>query len=89
MGSPTANREDVFVKGTDGAMYQKTWTSASGWSGWASVGGHLTSSPTAAMEGYSIEILVRGTDGLLYLNEYYNGAWQGWAGPNKGPPEIW
>ncbi len=63
-GSNFVNREDIFVKGTDGAMYQKTWTAASEWTTtWANLGGTLASSPTAATMQYSVEIYVRGTDG--------------------------
>jgi hypothetical protein len=87
--SQTANREDVFVKGTDGAVWQKTWIAASGWSGWASVGGTPTSSPTAAMAGYAIELVARFSDGYINIQEYYSGAWHGWAGGSMtGPPGI-
>jgi hypothetical protein len=86
-GSSFVNREDVFVKGTDGALWQKTWAASSGWSGWRSLGGKLASSPTVAPEQYTLEVYVRGTDGYLYLDEYYSGVWHGWRGGTmQGPP---
>ncbi len=87
-GSRLVNREDVFVVGTNGAMYQKTWTAGSGWTTtWANLGGKLTSSPTAATMQYSIEIYARGTDGYLYLKEYFSGGWHAWSGGSmQGPP---
>jgi hypothetical protein len=81
------NREDVFVAGTDGAMWQKTWTAANGWTTtWASLGGQLTSSPAPTTERFSIEVWVRWSDGGIYLREYYSGAWHNWGGPAEGPP---
>ncbi len=87
-GSRLVNREDVFVVGTNGAMYQKTWTAGSGWTTtWANLGGKLTSSPSAATMQYSIEIFARGTDGYLYLKEYFSGGWHAWSGGSmQGPP---
>ncbi len=87
--SQAANREDLFVKGTNGGVWQKTWIAASGWSGWASLGGTPTSSPTAAMAGYAIELVARFTDGYINIQEYYSGVWHGWAGGSMtGPPGI-
>ena len=85
------NRDDVFVTGTTGAMYQKTWTTANGWTTtWANLGGSLTSSPTAATETFTIEIYVRWSNGNVYQKEYYdsNGAycWHAWQGGMEGPP---
>ena len=39
------SRLGLFVEGTNGALYQKTWTGS--WSSWMSLGGNLTSSPAA------------------------------------------
>lgn len=97
-GSQPADREDVFVKGTDGAIYSRTWWTPNGWSpSWVNQGGQPTSSPTAAMEGYSIEVWARFTSGFLMLKEYYDGVWvhpgtannNGWMGGNiQGPPGM-
>ena len=65
-------------KGTDGVLYQKTWTGSS-WSGWQSLSGKLASSPAATSPASGkIDVCVRGTDGALY-QKTYNGAWSGWV----------
>ena len=57
---------DVFVQGTNGALYHKGNNGA--WSSWQYLGGKLTSSPaaTAASGGNRIDVFVRGTDGALW-----------------------
>ena len=41
-----ANILEVFVRGTDGGMWQKTWD-GSAWSQWQPLSGVLTSDPSA------------------------------------------
>ncbi len=85
--APQPAGEGVFVEGTTGAMYQKTWTAASGWSGWQNLGGQLKSSPTVAMQPHAIEVLVRGSNDYIFLKEYYSGAWHNWLQTAfQGPP---
>jgi hypothetical protein len=54
VGAPAAvaslNRVDVFTRGTDNALWQKSYISGE-WTGWTSRGGNLTSSPTAVSGG--------------------------------------
>ena len=82
------HRVDVFVQGTDGALYHRVnngvWPGA--WSGWQSLGGKLTSSPAAlasptSMVAKYVKVFVRGTDGALWQNTYANGnnQWSGWT----------
>ncbi len=85
--APQPAGEGVFVVGTTGALYQKTWTAASGWSGWQNLGGQIKSSPTVAMQPHAIEVLVRGINDYIYLKEYYSGAWHNWLQTAfQGPP---
>jgi len=51
----------LFVQGTDQALWTKYYQSASGWSGWQSLGGSLTSSPAAATApgSSSIDVFAR------------------------------
>lgn len=83
-------REDVFVDGTNGALYQKTWTATSGWGNWANLGGKLTASPTAAWPmthiTFSIEVYVRNAAGNVCQKEYYSGVWYDWQCGMAGPP---
>ena len=73
-----AGRLDVFVQGTTGALYHKSYTGS--WSGWQTLGGALTSSPAAAAASGSsrIDVFVRGSDGALW-QKTYNGGWSGWT----------
>jgi hypothetical protein len=80
------DRLDVWVTGTNGAVWQKTWTAASGWTHWTSLGGQLTSSPTVAMQKYCVEVWARSPNGYIYLDEYC-AKWSGWMGGTmQGPP---
>jgi hypothetical protein len=60
-----ANSLDVFVQGTNGALYHKSYTGT--WSSWQNLGGKLTSSPAATSPANGvIDVFVRGTNGALY-----------------------
>jgi thiol-disulfide isomerase/thioredoxin len=73
-----ASREDVFVQGNNGALYQNTWTGT--WSGWTSLGGSITSSPAAVSPTSGvIDAFARGTTGALYTKHYSGGAWGAWT----------
>ena len=77
---------DVFVIGTDHALWQKTWTSSGGTVDWHSLGGYLTSSPAAtSRSSNTIDVFVRGGNGLIYWKEYSNSAWGGWSPGMQGP----
>jgi len=87
-----SGREDVFVEGTNGALYQKIWNVSSGWSGWTSLGGKLTASPAATVVDGYIEVVVRGTNGAVYWMEGYpsfdQSGWSNFGGqvaPGTGP----
>ncbi|MGZ4862225.1 MAG: hypothetical protein ACXV2E_05530 [Halobacteriota archaeon] len=61
-----SGRLDLFVQGTDGALWHKAYTGAK-WSGWQSLGGKLTSSPAAAsLTSGVFDAFARGTDGALW-----------------------
>jgi hypothetical protein len=56
----------VFVKGTDTAMWQRTWDGAI-WKPYASLGGVLNSDPGAiSWSPFRIDVFVRGADGQLW-----------------------
>ncbi len=68
--SPGTSAIDVFVQGTNGAVYEKTTTNnGATWSGWASLGGVLAagSSPAATSPGSGqVDISVLGTGNVLW-----------------------
>lgn len=75
------NRMDIFVRGADGALYQKWWD-GSRWSDWVklSANGQLTGDPAAVSWGHNrIDIFAKGNpDGLWHL-------W--WDGTKWNQPE--
>jgi hypothetical protein len=73
-----ANSLDVFVQGTDHALWYDHWDGTT-WSGWKSLGGVLPSSPAATSPANGvIDVFVRGTDNALWERPYNNG-WLPWT----------
>ncbi len=71
-------RLDVFVRGTDNAVWRK-WSDDGGvrWSNWESLGGTVTSSPASISRAPNlIEVFVRGTDSKLYHIWWDGTAWR-------------
>jgi hypothetical protein len=65
----------VFVKGTDNALWARRSNAA-----WFSLGGHLSSGPSAAVgPGGGISVVVRGRDGASWLiRKPATGEWGPW-----------
>jgi len=76
-------RLEVFVRGTDNALWHNWQTQPNGgWSGWASEGGVLTSNIAVASNADGrLEAFVPGSDLALWHNWQIqpNGSWSGWA----------
>jgi hypothetical protein len=73
-----AIREDVFARGTDGALWQKTWNGTA-WGQWQPLGGGLTSAPGAVSMGANrTDLFVRGTDNQLWQKTWNGTAWGQW-----------
>ena len=75
--SSGAGRLDVFVRGTDNALWHRSEDDGA-WSAWESLGGVLTSDP-AAVSGAAgrLDVFVRGIDNALW-HKSYDGGWSGW-----------
>ena len=73
-----ANRLDIFVVGTDQALWHRWWN-GSAWGGWESLGGFLTSKPSVVAWGPNrLDVFARGGDKALW-HKYWNGsAWSAW-----------
>jgi len=71
-------RLDVFVQGTNGALYQKVWNGST-WSNWNNLGGKLTSAPGATSTGNQVGVFAAGTSGTIYYKHWNGAAWSGWA----------
>ena len=82
--SSDGSRIDVFVVGTDQALWQATATvdgagQVAGFGAWQSLGGVLTSAPgVAANAAGNMIVSARGTDGALFARAYQGGSWQPW-----------
>lgn len=71
-------RSDVFVRGNDNALWQKSWNGST-WGAWTSLGGILTAGPGAVSAGASqIDVFVRGNDNALWHRSWNGTAWAGW-----------
>jgi C1A family cysteine protease len=88
-----ANSLDLFVNGTDGALYHKYWTGTT-WTPSTSLGGNSTADPAATSRAPgSIDVFTRSTDGALWsTNTTNNGtSWSNWykiggqLAPGTGP----
>ncbi|HPJ29786.1 MAG TPA: beta/gamma crystallin-related protein [Methanothrix sp.] len=76
------NRIDVFVRGSDNALWHRYWDGKT-WQPWESLGmppsGGLASAPAAASRGPNkIDVFIRGSDEALW-HRYWNGSkWSDW-----------
>jgi hypothetical protein len=78
-GSSSSLRLDVFVRGSDGAVWQKYYQN--GWSGWIPLGGQLAPGTGPAVASWSagrLDVFAEGTNGALW-HKWWNGSkWSGW-----------
>jgi IPT/TIG domain/Repeat of unknown function (DUF346) len=72
---------DVFTRGSDNTLHH-TWSTQvfPTWAPWESLGGTLTSAPTAVSWGNRnrIDVFVRGTDNALWHKWWDGASWSGW-----------
>lgn len=84
-----ANRLDLFVRGTNNAMYHKAWDGAQwlpGITGWESLGGTFAGSPVAVSWAKGrLDIFGRGFDGRLYHKWWTS---QGWGPSVSGWEDL-
>jgi murein DD-endopeptidase MepM/ murein hydrolase activator NlpD len=73
-----AGRQDVFVRGTDNALWHRWWD-GHGWSAWEFQGGVLTSDPAVAARAPGrLDVFARGTDSALWHKSWDSSGWSGW-----------
>ncbi len=84
----SGSRMDVFVRGSDGALWQNTYAQ-SGWSGWVSRGGVIASDPVAVSgRNGRVDVLARSPDNHTWHWSTADGAVYGWdevADDVRGP----
>jgi murein DD-endopeptidase MepM/ murein hydrolase activator NlpD len=72
-------RQDVFVRGTDNALWHRWWDGQA-WGGWESLGGVLTADPAvAARAAGRLDVFVTGTDGAVWEKSWNGSAWSQWG----------
>jgi hypothetical protein len=69
----SADRLDLFVRGTDGGVWHKWWD-GSQWGDWESLGGQIIG-PISAVSWSAdrLDLFVRGTDGAVW-HKWWDGA---------------
>lgn len=73
----SATRTDVFVRGTEGGLWDATWD-GTGWS-WTFLGGLINAEPAAVSWGPNrIDVFVRGVDNALWHRAFAAGTWYPW-----------
>ena len=71
---------DVYVRGTDGAIWQRTTTNnGTSWSNWISLGGQVAPGTGPGASGWANreDVFVRATDGALW-QKTWTGTWSSW-----------
>jgi hypothetical protein len=83
---------DLVVRGGDNQMYQESYVPGVGWSGFAAIGGVLTSAASANSQSAGIlNIWSRATDGTMVQKTWNGAAWSEWtslAGGLIGAPST-
>jgi hypothetical protein len=87
-GTPSSRGQiEVFVRGTDGAVWQKNWNGTiSAWSTWASLGGQVAPNTGPAVS-QTLVLFVQGTDHQLWHRNHW-GSWSSWATLGGKPSEA-
>jgi len=80
VSAQNANSLDLFMRGSDNAVWYKYWTGTT-WTALTSLSGNVTSDPaaTSPAAGY-MDVFARGTDGALYEKTTTNNgtSWSNW-----------
>ena len=77
---------NVFARGTNGQLYERSWT-GSAWSDWTALGGGLLGAPAVlSRTAGRVDVFVRGTDRALHQRGYSAGVgWGDWGRVDPAP----
>jgi serine protease AprX len=87
-----SDRVDLFSLGLDHGLWQNTWTSETGYSGWVTDLGYPTSAefigdPAAFSRATNyIDVFMRGNNGDIYTETWNGSTWSGWTDIGSCPP---
>lgn len=73
---------DVFVRGGNGALYQRSTTNGgTSWSTWANIGGVILpdTAPAVTARAGGYDVFVTGMNHALYQKTWQNGEWSTWT----------
>lgn len=77
--SMAPGRLDLFTRGGNNALYQKTFANGQ-WTGWTNLGGSLRSAPSVVSMGDGrLDVFARSATNTLIHKTYENGAWSDWV----------
>jgi hypothetical protein len=63
----------------DNGVWIRSWSSSTGWTNWATLGGLATSSPAiASCASGHLDVFVRGTDNGLWQLGFNGSSWTSW-----------
>jgi hypothetical protein len=85
--NPAHGTEEMYATGTSGTPFQDSWSSATGWSGWANLSGVIASKPAALFNPASGSMQVYGvaSTGTTYEDSWTPaGGWAGWTSLGLG-----
>ncbi|WP_399893496.1 glycoside hydrolase family 27 protein [Streptomyces sp. BBFR51] len=83
-GRPSAvidaqGRVHVAVRTSADDVWTRTRQTSGEWSGWSSLGGTVSGSPTLVAVGDTVALYARAGDYTLWQQRFQDGAWQGWT----------
>ncbi|MER5939460.1 glycoside hydrolase family 27 protein [Streptomyces sp. NPDC001928] len=89
-GRPSAvvdaqGRVHVAVRTSADDVWTRSRDASGEWSGWTSLGGTVSASPTLVTVGDAVVLYARAGDYTLWQQRYEGGAWQGWTKRQEFP----
>ncbi len=89
-GRPSAvvdaqGRVHVAVRTSADDVWTRVREASGEWSGWSSLGGTVSGSPTLVAVGDAVVLYARAGDYTLWQQRYEGGAWQGWMKRHEFP----
>ncbi|WP_261989289.1 glycoside hydrolase family 27 protein [Streptomyces sp. uw30] len=89
-GRPSAvvdaqGRVHVAVRTSADDVWTRSRDASGEWSGWTSLGGTVSGSPTLVTGGDAVVLYARAGDYTLWQQRYEGGAWQGWTKRQEFP----
>lgn len=84
---PLPTHTEVYARGANNALMQRSWTQGIGWSGWGNYGGTWVSAPDMCSRGYGTgyEVVMREAN-KLWKRTWSGTSWSSWL--DLGQPAV-